>query len=73
MDAEEAARTKNGVLFGCHVDLADDEEPDGCVIDYGEPLDCVFGFFAHGRPRRSKWTCKYWRPVDAALSKGDER
>lgn len=43
-------------LYGCTVDLAPDEEPDGCVLDYGAPSDCTYA-----RARRTKWTCPMWR------------
>jgi hypothetical protein len=59
--------TKNGVRYGCHVDLLDGEEPDGCGVDFGAYEDCTYGTYKDGKPRRTKWTCKYWRPVSAAL------
>jgi hypothetical protein len=48
-------RAEREHLYGCCVDLDDDEAPDGCVLDYGEPADCIFA-----RGRRTKWTCPYW-------------
>jgi hypothetical protein len=55
--------------YGCHVDLAPGEHPDGCVLDYGAPQDCNFGVFPSGRIRRSKKTCPHWRKFDASPSK----
>lgn len=55
--------SRDGILYGCHIDLADGDEPDGCVIMYGAPGDCIFGTLASGRSRRSPFTCKYWRKV----------
>lgn len=43
--------TKDGKVYGCHVDLNDDEMPDGCVIDYGWPEDCTYARFPSGRDR----------------------
>jgi hypothetical protein len=59
---------KGGKVFGCHVDLADDEEPDGCVIEYGGHDDCIYAKFPSGRLRTSKWDCPHWKPFksDAA-------
>jgi hypothetical protein len=59
---------RNGIAYGCHVELAEDEQPDDCVVDYGAYGDCIHGHYRNGQPRRTKWTCKYWRPIDAALS-----
>lgn len=49
--------------YGCHVDLAPDEKPDDCVLSYGAPGDCIYGFTSPRRPRKSPHTCKYWRKV----------
>ena len=54
---------KDGKTYGCHIDLLDGDEPDGCVLDYGAPDDCTMGRTPSGRARRSKWTCKYWKDV----------
>lgn len=56
-------KEKNGILYGCHVDLSPGEEPDGCVIEYGSHGDCVFAVHESGRKRKSMWTCRHWRPV----------
>lgn len=52
--AEQAA----GIAYGCHVDLADDETPDGCVIDEGVRADCIYA-----RKHKTREGCAYWRPV----------
>lgn len=44
--------------YGCHCDLEDGMEPDGCVLDYGKPEDCVYA-----RLRGSKDKCEYWKPI----------
>lgn len=49
---------RKGVKFGCYADLALDEEPDGCVKDYGADSDCIFA--ANHRTREG---CQYWREV----------
>lgn len=66
---------KNGKCYGCHVDLAPDEQPDGCVVDYGAHSDCMYATFASGRKRRSKWTCEHWLPItpEQAARGGDGR
>ena len=47
-----------GIKYGCHVDLLDGEEPDGCVKDYGSDSDCVYA--ARHKTREG---CRYWQPV----------
>lgn len=54
---------KNGIRYGCHVDLVEGQKPDDCVLDYGCATDCVYGTLKSGRIRRSKWTCQYWRSI----------
>lgn len=51
----KAQRSEQEHLYGCSVDLAEDETPDGCVLDYGAPEECI-----HASKRRIKWTCPYW-------------
>jgi len=43
-------------LYGCHIDLAPDEEPGQCVIEFGDHWACDLA-----EKRRTKWTCPYWR------------
>lgn len=45
--------------WGCHCDLEDGQEPDGCVLDDGRPQDCVYA----GRTGATKAECQYWQPV----------
>lgn len=52
-----------GDRYGCHVDLAEDEEPDGCVLDYGQPHDCIYATFPSGRIRKRRETCMHWRKI----------
>lgn len=59
---ENGQITRDGKTYGCRVDLSDDEEPDGCVIDRC-PSDCNFTVLPSGRTRTSRWTCKYCKPV----------
>ena len=54
---------KNGVEYGCHVELDFGEKPDDCVLDLGENEYCMFATLESGRPRRSKWTCEYWKKI----------
>ena len=44
--------------FGCHADLDEGQEPDGCVIDEGKPQNCTY---AHRY--KDKTECAYWRPI----------
>jgi len=48
----------SSVRFGCHCDLEDGQQPDGCVLDQGRPQDCVYA-----RSAGSKQKCKYWQPI----------
>ena len=63
-------KVRNGVSYGCRVDLSEGEEPDGCVLDYGSHGDCAYAVFASGRKRTSVWTCRHWRPVEAIAVDG---
>ena len=60
--------------FACHVDLAPDEAPDDCVLNYGVPGDCIYARTASGRVRRSPHTCRYWKRVapSSAMQTPDE-
>jgi len=49
---------RNGKTYGCHCDLEEGQEPDGCVIQDGNLTHCIFAYH-----RRSRWTCKEWRVV----------
>lgn len=61
-----SANTKNGKVYGCHVDLGPNEDPDGCVIDFGAHADCIYAKTSTGRDRRSKWACHHWKPFKDA-------
>jgi hypothetical protein len=49
------------VKYGCHCDLEEGQEPDGCVIDEGRIGDCI-----HARENMRKEQCKYWRVVSTS-------
>ena len=44
--------------YGCHCDLEDGQEPDGCVIDSNRFCDCVYA-----KPNMRKEQCEYWKIV----------
>lgn len=48
----------DNIRYGCHCDLEDHMEPDGCVITDGRIADCVYAKKGM-RPEQ----CEYWRPV----------
>lgn len=50
------------VKFGCHVDLMDGDEPDGCVFDYGNPGDCRLAQALHQKGK-GRADCSEWRPI----------
>ena len=52
-----------GVAYGCHVDLCDGEQPDGCVLDDGNPGGCDYAL-----TRRKRETCQFWQPVTAKVT-----
>lgn len=57
--AERILDAVHSDAYGCHCDLESMEdgfEPDGCVIDEGNPQDCIYANCG------DKWKCKYWRP-----------
>lgn len=45
--------------WGCHCDIEEGMEPDGCVLDEGTPQNCVYA-----RTAGIKAKCEYWRPVE---------
>lgn len=60
---EKRAHQAEGVKYGCHIELAEGEEPDGCVKDYGADKDCIYA------PRhRTREACKFWRPTTGRLA-----
>lgn len=46
--------------WGCHCDLEEGQEPDGCVIDEGRPSECFFAqrLLNAGKGRDD---CEEWR------------
>ena len=57
------SKREPGKKYGCHCDLEEDMEPDGCVIDEGNPLDCVYA-----RRIETKEQCEYWRVIASDAS-----
>jgi len=51
------------VPHGCHVDLDEGIEPDGCVLDEGRPEKCIYAKRLH-REGKDKTACKYWQPIE---------
>jgi hypothetical protein len=60
--ADLRAALAEPVPHGCHCDLEDDMAPDGCVLDDGNPDECVYA-----RPLlrqgKGKTDCDYWQPI----------
>ena len=50
------------VRYGCHCDLEPGANPDGCVLDYGRPQDCIHApaLVSAGKGREA---CREWRAV----------
>lgn len=61
------AKTEPGKAYGCHCDLDDGMEPDGCVIDSGERHNCIYA-----KNISVKEQCEYWRVIasDAHCKQG---
>lgn len=53
---------KTLVSYGCHVDLCDGDEPDGCVLDDGRHDDCAVAVQLV-RQGKTKTDCEYWQPI----------
>lgn len=47
-----------GKRYGCHCDLDEGMEPDGCVIDEGSPHHCIYA-----KHISAKEQCEYWRVI----------
>ncbi len=59
MTAKEKRRLQSqGVKFGCHIEIADGEEPDGCVKDWGDENGCVYA-----SRHKTREGCRYWQMV----------
>lgn len=61
----EWVKREPAALYGCHVDLEDGMEPDGCVLDQGMPELCVVAQRLHDSGK-CKTDCQYWRPAENA-------
>ncbi len=44
--------------YGCYCDLEEGQEPDGCVIDEGEPHKCIYA-----SKIERKEQCQYWNII----------
>jgi hypothetical protein len=51
------------VPHGCHCDLEEGMEPDGCVLDEGRPQHCSLAGSLL-RAGKDKTDCEYWRPIE---------
>ncbi len=63
VETKDGTILRNGVEYGCHLDLSDGEKPDACVISSSDHWGCVYATFKSGRKRTSQWTCSHWKPV----------
>ena|SRR5690606_1708815 len=57
------SKREPGKVYGCHCDLEEGMQPDGCVIDSGERHHCIYA-----KDISIKEQCEYWRVIasDAA-------
>ena len=55
---KQMASNLEELAYGCHVELAQGADPDGCVIDTGDLHDCVYA-----KEGMRKEQCEYWRIV----------
>ena len=51
------------VPHGCHVDLEEGMDPDGCVLDEGRPSKCIYARCLV-REGKGKTDCEYWQPIE---------
>jgi hypothetical protein len=51
------------VPHGCHVDLEEGMDPDGCVLDEGRPSNCIYARCLV-REGKGKTDCEYWQPIE---------
>lgn len=58
------SKREPGKVYGCHCDLEEGMEPDGCVIDSGERHHCIYA-----KDISVKEQCEYWRVIakDSAM------
>ena len=58
-EVEQARAAKQEPKYGCHIDLPSPEW-DACVLDDGNPADCMYAE-RYGEEGRKK--CGEWKPV----------
>lgn len=58
-EVEQARAAKQEPKYGCHIDLPSPEY-DACVLDGGNPADCIYAE-RYGEEGRKK--CGEWKPV----------
>lgn len=58
-EVEQAQAVKQEPKYGCHIDLPSPEY-DACVLDGGNPADCMYAE-RYGEEGRKK--CGEWKPV----------
>lgn len=63
------SKREPGKVYGCHCDLEEGMEPDGCVIDSGERHNCIYA-----KDISVKEQCNHWRviAIDAAMQEGNQ-
>lgn len=54
------------VKYGCHVDLEEGVQPDGCVIDEDRHHQCIYA-----KQGMRKEQCKYWRIIQPPTTTED--
>lgn len=61
------SKREPGKVYGCHCDLEEGMEPDGCVIDSNERHDCLYA--AHIEVKEQ---CKYWKIIATDIDTAEE-
>ena len=56
-------KNMSDIEYGCYVDLAPGEAPDGCVFDEDRPEDCIEAMRLL-KENKTKWDCPYWRSTE---------
>ena len=64
---KQMATRLESVKYGCHVDLEEAQQPDGCVIDTEEFHNCIYA-----KEGMRKEQCEYWRIVALPAPEGGE-
>jgi hypothetical protein len=57
------AALEEPVPHGCHCDLEEGMEPDGCVLDEGRPEHCIYAGSLL-REGKDKTACEYWKQIE---------